>query len=297
MAYDKGAVESVLKQVKAEGRTSLTAPEAKTVCDAYGIPLPKEGLANSPSEAAKLADGIGYPVVMKIVSADILHKTEAGGVKVGVANADAAAAAYDEILANAKTYNAEAELKGVQVQEMLPSGAQEVIVGAVTDPSFGKLVAFGLGGILVEVLKDITFRLAPATQAQARTMLEGIEAAEVLNGVRGAAAVDKDASGRQGRHRQDHRRRFEPDRRFPGDPGNGPQPGVRDGQRHHRGRCPDIGRFLGPKGDLSADRGRNPWHNEADIPSQIGGGHRGFGRGRQDRQFGDEEPDQRWLRG
>ncbi|MFT5539500.1 MAG: acetyl coenzyme A synthetase (ADP forming)-like protein, partial [Alphaproteobacteria bacterium] len=145
------------------------------------------------TEAAKLADGIGYPVVMKIVSADILHKTEAGGVKVGVGDATAATAAYDEILANAKAYNAAADIQGVQVQQMLPSGAQEVIVGAVTDPSFGKLVAFGLGGILVEVLKDITFRLAPATQAQARSMLDGIAAAEVLNGVRGAAAVDKDA--------------------------------------------------------------------------------------------------------
>ncbi|MEE8213240.1 MAG: acetate--CoA ligase family protein, partial [Alphaproteobacteria bacterium] len=140
-----------------------------------------------------LADGIGYPVVMKIVSADILHKTEAGGVEVGITDSDGAAAAYDEILANAKAYQADAEIKGVQVQQMLPPGAQEVIVGAVTDPSFGKLVAFGLGGILVEVLKDITFRLAPTTQAQARSMLDGIKAAEVLNGVRGAAAVDKDA--------------------------------------------------------------------------------------------------------
>jgi len=191
--YDKAAVESVLQQVKAAQRTSLTAPEAKIVCGAYRIPLPREGLANSATEASKIADDIGYPVVMKIVSADILHKTEAGGVKVGVADAAAASSAYDEILANAKAYKSDADLKGVQVQEMLPAGAQEVIVGAVTDPSFGKLVAFGLGGILVEVLKDITFRLAPTTEAQARSMLDGIAAAEVLNGVRGAVAVDKDA--------------------------------------------------------------------------------------------------------
>ena len=193
MNYDKAAVESVLQQVKAAQRTSLTAPEAKIVCGAYRIPLPREGLANSATEASKIADDIGYPVVMKIVSADILHKTEAGGVKVGVADAAAASSAYDEILANAKAYKSDADLKGVQVQEMLPAGAQEVIVGAVTDPSFGKLVAFGLGGILVEVLKDITFRLAPTTEAQARSMLDGIAAAEVLNGVRGAVAVDKDA--------------------------------------------------------------------------------------------------------
>jgi len=193
LSYDKSAVESVLQQVKADQRTSLTAPEAKVVCDAYGIPLPREGLATSAAEAAKIADGLGYPVVMKIVSPDILHKTEAGGVKVGVADAAAAQAAFDEIMSSAKAYSAGADLKGVQVQEMLPAGAQEVIVGAVTDPSFGKLVAFGLGGILVEVLKDVTFRLAPTTAAQAHSMLDGIAAAEVLNGVRGAPAVDKDA--------------------------------------------------------------------------------------------------------
>ncbi len=193
MSYDKGAVRSVLDKVKAAGRTSLTAPEAKAVCDAYGIPLPAEGLATSASEAAEIAGKIGFPVVMKIVSADILHKTEAGGVKIGVKDASEAAAAYDEIVAAAKAYQADAAIDGVQVQEMGPAGAQEVIVGAVTDPSFGKLVAFGLGGILVEVLKDITFHLAPASQAEAHGMLSAIAAAEVLDGVRGAEAVDKDA--------------------------------------------------------------------------------------------------------
>lgn len=193
MGYDKGAVEKVLKAVEADGRSALTAPEAKAVCDAYAIPLPKEGLATSADEAASLADDIGYPVVMKIVSPDILHKTEAGGVKVGVADADGARAAYDEILKNAKNYKSEADITGVQIQQMLPAGAQEVIVGAVTDPSFGKLVAFGLGGILVEVLKDITFRLAPTEKDQALGMLESIQAAEVLNGVRGADPVDKKA--------------------------------------------------------------------------------------------------------
>lgn len=196
MNFDKGAVRTVLNKVQADGRTSLTAPEAKAVCDAYGIPLPAEGLATSGPEAAEIAGKIGFPVVMKIVSADILHKTEADGVKVGVADAAAAAKAYDEIVAAAKSYKADAAIDGVQVQEMLPAGAQEVIVGAVTDPSFGKLVAFGLGGILVEVMKDVTFRLAPASEAEARGMLDSIAAAEVLNGVRGAPAVDKDAIAR-----------------------------------------------------------------------------------------------------
>ena len=192
MAKNKNAVRQVLDKAKAEGRTSLTAPEGKLVCDAYGIPVPKEGVATSADEAAKLASGMGFPVVLKIVSPQILHKTEAGGVLVGVDSADAAKKGFDTIMANAKKYDAKANLLGVQVQQML-KGGQEVIVGAVTDGSFGKLVAFGLGGVLVEVLKDITFRLAPATKADALSMLDGIQAAEMLKGVRGGDAVNRDA--------------------------------------------------------------------------------------------------------
>ena len=192
MNTDRGQVRTVLNAVKAEGRSSLTAPEGKQVCDAYGISVPQEGLASSAAEASALAAAMGLPVVMKIVSPDILHKTEAGGVIVGVADAPAAAKAYDAIIKNAKAYNASAKIVGVQVQQMI-AGGQEVIVGAVTDPSFGKLVAFGLGGVLVEVLKDITFRLAPATRDDALSMLDGIQAAEILKGVRGAAPVNREA--------------------------------------------------------------------------------------------------------
>ena len=193
MSYDKAAVRAVLDQVKAAGRTSLTAPESRKICDAYAIPLPREGLAGSAREAVALADDIGYPVVMKIVSPDILHKTEAGGVLVGVAGAAEAEAGYGTIVANAAAYDSKAEITGVQVQQMLAGDAREVIVGAVTDPSFGKLVAFGLGGILVEVMKDITFRLAPTSRGGALSMLDGIQAAEVLRGVRGAKPADRDA--------------------------------------------------------------------------------------------------------
>ena len=192
MANNKTAVRQILDKVKAEGRTSLTAPEGKLVCDAYGIAVPKEGVATSAAEAAKLASGIGFPVVMKIVSPEILHKTEAGGVLVGVKSADEVDKGFATIMANAKKYDPNAHLLGVQIQQML-QGGQEVIVGAVTDPSFGKLVAFGLGGILVEVLKDITFRLAPATKDDALSMLDGIAAAEILKGVRGADPVNRDA--------------------------------------------------------------------------------------------------------
>jgi len=192
MAYEKTAVRKILDEAKAAGRSALTAPEAKGICEAYGITIPKEGVATTAAEAAALAATIGFPVVMKIVSPQILHKTEAGGVVVGVKSAQAAQEAFTSIVANARRYDGNATIDGVQVQQML-SGGQEVLIGAVTDPAFGKLVAFGLGGILVEVLKDITFRLAPASRADALSMLDGIAAAEILRGVRGAQPVDRSA--------------------------------------------------------------------------------------------------------
>jgi acetyl coenzyme A synthetase (ADP forming)-like protein len=192
MSNSKDAVRKILDLVKADKRTSLTAPEGKLLCDAYGIPVPKEGVAKSAGEAAKIATDMGFPVVMKIVSPDILHKTEAGGVMVGVKTAADVEKNYAAILANAKKYKSDAKIEGIQVQQML-LGGQEVIVGAVTDGSFGKLVAFGLGGVLVEVLKDITFRLAPATKQDALSMLDGIQAHEMLKGVRGSDPANRDA--------------------------------------------------------------------------------------------------------
>jgi acetyl coenzyme A synthetase (ADP forming)-like protein len=192
MGYDKTTVRKLLDQAKAASRSALTAPEAKDLCAAYGIAIPKEGLASNAAEAAKLASSIGFPVVMKIVSPQILHKTEAGGVMVGVKSLEAAQEAFNTITANARRYKSAATIDGVQVQQML-AGGQEVIIGAVTDPAFGKLVAFGLGGVLVEVLKDITFRLAPATREDALSMLDSIAAAEILRGVRGSEAVNRDA--------------------------------------------------------------------------------------------------------
>src|SRR4029077_9551688 len=192
MGYDKTTVRKLLDQAKAASRSALTAPEAKDLCEAYGIAIPKEGLARNAAEAAKLAGSIGFPVVMKIVSPQILHKTEAGGVIVGVKSAEAAQEAFNTLTANARRYKSDATIDGVQVQQML-AGGQEVIIGAVTDPAFGKLVAFGLGGILVEVLKDITFRLAPAGREDALSMLDSIQAAEILRGVRGSEAVNRDA--------------------------------------------------------------------------------------------------------
>jgi acetyl coenzyme A synthetase (ADP forming)-like protein len=195
MSFDKASVRKVLEMVKAQGRGALAPDECRPVCAAYGIPLPTEALAKSTAEAAKLAAGVGYPAVMKIVSPDILHKTEAGGVIVGVGDAAAAERAYEKLVANAKAYKADARIEGVLIQRML-SGGHEVIVGALTDPSFGKVVAFGMGGVLVEVLKDVTFRLAPAGAADALSMIDGIAAAEILRGVRGGAPIDRAALAR-----------------------------------------------------------------------------------------------------
>jgi acetyl coenzyme A synthetase (ADP forming)-like protein len=192
MTINKNAVRSILEKAKAAERAALTAPEARGVCEAYGIAIPKEGVARSAAEAARLASDIGFPVVLKIVSPQILHKTEAGGVLVGIRSAEQAAQAYATIIDNARRYDPKAEILGVQVQQML-AGGQEVIIGAVTDPAFGKLVAFGLGGVLVEVLKDVTFRLAPASAQDALSMMDGIAAAEILRGVRGARPVDRGA--------------------------------------------------------------------------------------------------------
>ncbi|SEO86907.1 acetate--CoA ligase family protein [Amycolatopsis saalfeldensis] len=189
---DRAAVEKILARAAAEGRSSLTAPEGRAVCEAYGIATPQERLAATAAEAVAQAEEIGLPVVLKIVSPDILHKTEAGGVLVGLRSVEEVAEGFATILANAKAYNANAQILGVQVQQMLTSG-QEVIIGSVSDQTFGKVVAFGLGGVLVEVLKDVTFRLAPTSTEEALSMVDGIAAAEILNGVRGAEAVDKAA--------------------------------------------------------------------------------------------------------
>jgi acetyl coenzyme A synthetase (ADP forming)-like protein len=192
MGYDSQIVQAVLDKVLEEGRSALSAGEGQQVCEAYGIATPREGLATSGEEAKAIAAEIGLPVVLKIVSPDILHKTEAGGVLVGVNSAESVADGYRTIVENAKAYNPDASVTGVQVQQMLTSG-QEVIIGATTDSTFGKVVAFGLGGILVEVLKDVTFRLAPTSRDEALSMIDGIAAAEVLKGVRGAEPVDRDS--------------------------------------------------------------------------------------------------------
>ena len=192
MSYDQNAVSNVLAKAKEDRRNSLTSSEAKQVASAYGIGTPAEGLATSIDEAVAIASGIGFPVVLKIVSPDILHKTDAGGVIADISNVDGVRASYATILDNAKAHNAAAHIDGVQVQAQVIGGL-EVIVGATTDPVFGKLVAFGLGGTLVEILQDVTFRLAPAESGDAHAMLDDISGSKILDGVRGESGVDRNA--------------------------------------------------------------------------------------------------------
>jgi len=189
---DKKVVRTLIDSVRKSGRRALNAPEAQQLCDAYGIPTPKQALAKSAADAAKIAARLRFPVVLKIVSDDILHKTEAGGVIVGLKTASEVRQAFERLVKSAKAYKKNPAIHGVQVQQML-TGGREVMVGAISDPSFGKLVAFGLGGVLVEVMKDITFRLAPASRKDALAMLDGVSAAEFLRGVRGAKGVDRAA--------------------------------------------------------------------------------------------------------
>ncbi|PDP85552.1 CoA-binding protein [Glycomyces fuscus] len=191
--HDRAAVREVLDRARAEGRSALTAPEGRVLADAYGIPVPGEALAHSAEEAAELAGEIGLPVVAKIVSPDILHKTDAGGVEVGLDSAEKVAEAYHRITANALAHTPGARIDGVQIQQQVGGGPEvEVLVGATTDPTFGKIVVFGLGGVLVEVLRDVTFRMAPISREEALSQIGDIRAAEILHGVRGRPGVDRE---------------------------------------------------------------------------------------------------------
>ena len=184
------AIRQILAQVRQDGRTRLTEQEAKKVLACAGVGITQEELASTADDAIALSAKIGYPVVLKIASPDILHKTEAGGVKVGLADAAAVSKAYAEIMASAGKYDPTARLDGVLVQEMV-SGGVETILGVSNRPPFGPVVAFGLGGVFVELLKDVTFRLAPVDEAGASAMLTEIKGAAMLDGYRGSPAVDK----------------------------------------------------------------------------------------------------------
>jgi 4-hydroxybutyryl-CoA synthetase (ADP-forming) len=186
---DKERVKSILDKIRLEGRKNVLEEEGYGVLSSYGFSTPKSILGTTEEECAKAANQIGYPIVMKVVSPDIIHKSDAGGVKVGLKNEKEIRSAFQEIMINAKAYKAEASIKGVLIQEMITS-AKEVILGAKHDPLFGPLVMVGLGGIYVEVLKDVVFRLAPIDEQEAEKMVNSIKAIKLLKGVRGEAQSD-----------------------------------------------------------------------------------------------------------
>ncbi len=182
----------IFAQAREEGRSYLLEPEAKIVCMEYGIPVTRFKVALTKDEAIKFADQIGYPVVLKIVSPDILHKWDLGGVILNLKNAPEVKNAYSKILENAKRHKPDAKIVGVLVQEMAPSST-EVIVGSIKDAQFGPALMFGLGGVFVEVLKDVTFRIAPITEADAREMITEVKGYPILKGYRGQPPADIDA--------------------------------------------------------------------------------------------------------
>ena len=190
---DKKRTQLVLDTVRQAGRLSIGDSEARQILTAYGMKIPTSDLAATPDEAVEIANQIGYPVVLKIASPDILHKTDVGGVKVGLSNAEEVRDAFELMVYRAQRYLPQAHLWGCLVQQMVPAGGLEVLVGMNRDPQFGPLVTFGLGGIYVEILKDVTFRIAPFAVQSAEKMLSEIRARALLDGVRGKPPVDKAA--------------------------------------------------------------------------------------------------------
>lgn len=185
-------VRELFDRVRAEGRVSVGEAEAREVLEAYGFPIPRSRLAKTPEEAVEIADEIGYPVVLKIASPDILHKTDVGGVKLNVGTPDDVRDAFDLIVYRAGRYVPGARIWGCLVQQMVPEG-REVLVGMSRDPQFGPLVGFGLGGIYVEALKDIAFRIAPFGRQEAEEMMREIRSYPLLEGVRGEPPADHEA--------------------------------------------------------------------------------------------------------
>ena len=188
---DKTEALAIIKAAREDGRDALTEIEAKQVFAAYGLPITETQLAKTEDEAVAMAKEIGFPIVMKIVSPEILHKSDAGGVKVNIKDEESCREAYQTILANAKAYDPNANIHGIAIQEMAPWGT-EVILGSVNDSTFGPTMMFGLGGIFVEVLKDVTFRVAPVSKKSSLRMISEIRGAPILAGVRGEAPRDRE---------------------------------------------------------------------------------------------------------
>jgi acyl-CoA synthetase (NDP forming) len=182
-------VDDILNRAREEKRTVLTEIEAKLILGEAGIACTDTRLAVDKAQAVAMCEEIGYPVVLKISSVEITHKSDAGGVKVNLKDGAAVEAAYDEIMASCQAAYPEADIEGVAVQGMAKMGT-EIIMGMIRDDSFGPVVMFGLGGVLVEVLKDVSFRIVPIEKIDAVEMIEEIKGKKLLDGYRGQDPVD-----------------------------------------------------------------------------------------------------------
>jgi acetyl coenzyme A synthetase (ADP forming)-like protein len=189
---DAARLNALVGRVRAEGRTFLLANEAQAFLQIAGIPVPKSRVARDLTEAVSFAGEIGYPVAMKIVSRDIIHKSDAGGIALDLDNRDEVIAAYEAIIHNVRAYKHDAVIEGVEIAEMVKSET-ETIVAARRDPAFGPMVMFGLGGIYVEVMKDVTFRAFPLGRNEALKMISQVRSYPLLLGVRGEKRKDIDA--------------------------------------------------------------------------------------------------------
>lgn len=185
-------IPQIFEKARKEKRNYMLEPEAKTICSEYGIPVTKFKVAKNIEEATKFAEETGYPVVLKIVSPDVIHKFDVGGVILNLKSTEEVRDAYNKILMNVKKYKPDAKIVGILVQEMAPPSI-EVIVGATKDPQFGPALMFGFGGIFVEVLKDVAFRIAPITRSEAQEMITEIKAYPILRGYRGQPPADINA--------------------------------------------------------------------------------------------------------
>ncbi|MBN2072387.1 MAG: acetate--CoA ligase family protein, partial [Actinobacteria bacterium] len=189
---DETMVSEIFKRCRNEGRLELGEMESRGILDAYGIPIPEAELSRDIDEAVEIAAIIGYPLVLKIVSPNILHKTDVGGIKVGIENEQELRDNYDEIHFHVKKYMPDANIRGILVQKMI-SDKKEIIIGVSADPQFGPMIMFGLGGIYVEVLKDVSFRIAPISRMTAQEMIREIKTIKLLTGTRGEKPSDIDS--------------------------------------------------------------------------------------------------------
>ncbi|NNG16118.1 MAG: hypothetical protein HKM89_06515, partial [Gemmatimonadales bacterium] len=191
-SVDSTRARGIIDRAVAGGLNKLSEIDTLDLFDAYGIPVAPARLATSPDDAVKMAEELGYPVAMKIVSPEIIHKTDVGGVVLGCDEADEVREAFGQIVGNVEQRNPEATITGVLVQRMV-KGGRETIVGVNRDASFGPMIMFGLGGVLVEAVRDVVFRIAPLSQNDARDMVRGLRGFQILEGIRGQGPADLSA--------------------------------------------------------------------------------------------------------